>query len=113
MPFNARTYYLDILHAMDDIEAFLQESSFAEYQENKQLIYAVERALSIIGEAVTQLHNADENIELRHAREIRGFRNILIHSYARVNQAVIWVIIKDYFPLLKKDIQQLLQQAES
>jgi uncharacterized protein with HEPN domain len=71
-------------------------------------VWAVERGLSIIGEAVTQLVKIEPSARITSAKQIIGFRNVLIHNYARVSQAVVWKILQEDLPLLKIEIGKLL-----
>jgi len=78
-------YLQDILSAVQDIQEFTRGVEFEAYAESRLLISAVERQLSIIGEAVTQLLKLETGLTLTNSRSIIGFRNILIHNYARVS----------------------------
>ncbi len=67
---------------------------------------AVERQLEIIGEALAQLIRRFPETAAhitRHA-EIISFRNILIHGYSFVNDAVVWSIIQTDLPILKNEV---------
>lgn len=110
MPLDARVYLQDVLSAVQDIREFTRGVEFEEYSESRLLISAVERQLSIIGEAVTQLLKLETGLTLTDARAITGFRNILIHNYARVNQAVVWTIVQDNFPLLEQECKAALER---
>ena len=69
---------------------------------------AVERQLSIIGEAIVQLLKLEPNVPIMAARQITGFRNILIHNYARVSPAVVWTIVQDDLNTLYNEVTALL-----
>ena len=73
------------------------------------MVWAVERGLSIIGEAVVQITKFHPAIQLTSSKQIIGFRNILIHNYARVSQAVVWKVLKEDLPILKEEVETLLQ----
>lgn len=45
---------------------------------------------------------------MREHRKIIGFRNILIHGYAEVDDTVVWSIIVEKLPLLLEDAETLL-----
>ncbi len=53
---------------------------------------AVERKFEIIGEAMSKLSKLDEKLASRIAeyRRIIAFRNILIHGYIDVDDALVW-----------------------
>jgi uncharacterized protein with HEPN domain len=111
MALDAKVYALDVVRAIDLIAEFTKGLSFETYTNDVLRVSAVERQLSVIGEAVTQFSKLEgTNIELSHARQIIGFRNILIHNYARVSQAVVWTIVQDHLPTLKLECQTFLEQ---
>jgi uncharacterized protein with HEPN domain len=69
---------------------------------------AVERNLEIIGEAVNRVLKSEPNIKITNARRIVQTRNQIIHQYEFVSDEVIWDIIINHLPLLKKEIQALI-----
>jgi uncharacterized protein with HEPN domain len=103
---------LDIVRAVTLLEQFVGQLSFEEYAGDVLRVSAVERQLSIIGEAVTQLPKLEGDVDLSDARQIIGFRNILIHNYARVSQAVVWTILHDHLPTLKLECQTILERDD-
>jgi uncharacterized protein with HEPN domain len=109
MPLDARVYAADVIDAIALIERFTQNLDFETYISDVMRISAVERQLSIVGEAVTQLSKLETKIVISHAKQIIGFRNILIHNYARVSQAVIWTIVVDALPTLKIECLKILE----
>jgi uncharacterized protein with HEPN domain len=40
-------------------------------------------------------------------RRIIGLRNILVHSYAKVDDRVIWSIVVDKLPRLRRDLEDM------
>ena len=95
MPVDARTCLFDIQKSIELIREFTRDQTFEMYQKNAMMNSAVERQLSIVGEAIVQLLKLEPNISITAARQIAGFRNILIHNYARVSPAVVWTIVQD------------------
>jgi uncharacterized protein with HEPN domain len=109
MAVNAQTYLFDIQKAIELIREFTQDQSFEMYQKNVMMNSAVERQLSIIGEAIVQLLKLEPNVSITSARQITGFRNILIHNYARVSPAVVWTIVQDDLATLYNEVTALLE----
>jgi uncharacterized protein with HEPN domain len=61
-----------------------------------------------IGEALNRLYRIDkENIENRISeyRNIVGLRNIIAHGYDIVDVAVIWDVVRNQIPVLKREIK--------
>ncbi len=100
----------DIKISIDSINDYLGESrDFLKYQENKLLRRGVEREIEIIGEAMSRILNLDPNIQIVNARKIVDTRNWVIHGYDKVDDVVIWGIISNHLPKLKKEIEELLE----
>jgi uncharacterized protein with HEPN domain len=101
MPLEARVYIYDIQQAIKRIEKITEDKTFEANASDETLVWAVERGLSIIGEAVTQLMRVSPEAMITSAKQIIGFRNILIHNYARVSQAVVWKIVQEDASVVK------------
>lgn len=81
---------------------------FKWYAESLTVKRAVERELSIIGEAVNRVLKEDKNIGLSRAKEIIAFRNRVIHSYDAVDDNLVWKIIMHDLPVLHREVLALL-----
>lgn len=102
----------DILTAIDDASSFVASIDLDDFQASKEKQYAVIRALEIIGEAAAQIP-----AEVRTAypavpwREIVGMRNVVIHHYFGVDEAVVWRTVQEELPPLKRSIKRILKDA--
>lgn len=87
---DPKAYLWDALRAAELVRGFARGQSFADYQSDVMLRSAVERQFEIIGEALNRLSKADPEIASRipELRRIVAFRNILIHGYATVDDAL-------------------------
>lgn len=87
MQLESRKYLYDIQEAASLANQFTAGKDFGEYQRNPMLRHAVERAFSIIGEALAQLARVDLATAERitDLRSIIAFRNIL-HSRLRADR---------------------------
>jgi uncharacterized protein with HEPN domain len=45
-----------------------------------------------------------------HARII-AFRNILIHGYAEIDDRLVWDIVENKLPVLRREVDELLAKA--
>lgn len=115
MPRDPRAYLFDIIQAGNRIERFVGSRSFAQYAADELIRAGVERQFEIIGEALNQLHKLDATLvsEIREHRKVTGFRNVLIHGYAEVDDAVVWSIVIEKLPLLRHDVQALLHRLDT
>jgi uncharacterized protein with HEPN domain len=71
---------------------------------------AVERQFEIIGEALNQLSKVDPDLAsaIPDLARIVAFRNILIHGYATVDDALVWQVLKERLPELHRVMRELL-----
>ena len=107
---NIKKYLEDIILSIEEIEAFLEQRprQFQIFLEDTMFRRAIERDISIIGEAVTKILQLDSNIEISNAQKIKGTRNYIVHSYDTLNEATIWGIVINHLPKLKLEVQTLL-----
>ncbi len=61
---------------------------------------AVEREVSIVGEAVSQAtrHFPDLAASIGPVRQIVGFRNRIVHEYAEIDPDIVWAIVQNEVP---------------
>lgn len=66
--------------------------------------------IEIIGEAMNRILKEDESIEIANSRKIVDTRNKIIHGYDSVSDDIIWGIVINYLPTLKKEVNILLAE---
>ena len=97
----------DVLHAIADIEQFLEKSSF----EERMTLMAVAYEIAIIGEACGQLSDA---IRYEHPEipwsDIIGMRHRIIHGYGKVNVERLQEVVTSHLPILKTQIERILAE---
>lgn len=102
-----------ILKAIELVEKFTSDINYEEFYNSDLVQSAVIRQLEIIGEASANVSNelklCSENIAWR---EIKGFRNVIIHEYFRIDIALIWSTIENELPILKEQIQLLVENIK-
>lgn len=105
-----KTLY-DILSAIQEIEEFftVRPLRFDVYLSDLCLKRAVERNITIIGEAMNRLLKMAPDIKITAAREIVNTRNYVIHSYDSVTDEIMWGIVVKHLPILKAEVIQLLE----
>ena len=82
--------------------------NFSAFKVNKLLKRAIERELEIIGEAAGRILKIDPRFPIEDARKIVDLRNWVIHGYDIVDDVVIWGIISKQLPILKNQVELLL-----
>ncbi len=111
MELEIKTWLQDINRSIEEIYSFLPEQrDFFEFQKDLKTKKAVERNLEIIGEALNRILKDKPNIKITDSRKIVDTRNRIIHGYDSVTEDVIWLIVIKYLPVLKKEVEELLQQ---
>ena len=105
-----KKYLSDILTSAEAIDIHLGEKkNFNEYLNNFTVRRAVERELEIIGEAMQRILKIQPGIAISKARLIIDLRNKVIHAYDVVDDAIIWKIISKDIPVLKAEVEKLLE----
>ncbi len=100
----------DILNSIDHILSFTNElKSFDQYKKNFLVKGAVERHLSIVGEAVNKFLKEATGNDLSNAKQIISLRNRLIHSYDSVDDRIIWTIVRRHLIPLREEISKRIQ----
>lgn len=98
----------DILHAIEKIEQYTTNMTFAEFKKNQLVIDAVIRNFEIIGEAS---NNISQTIQHLHPhipwRQMIALRNFLIHEYFGVDLNTIWQTARTHLPTLKETLNDL------
>ena len=102
---------IDAIQAAEEIRQFTQNLNFDGYKENKIIQRAVERNFEIIGEPLNRFRKDEpESIKkISDHERIIGFRNILIHGYDIIDEAIVWDAVKDHLPVLMKQIKGLIE----
>jgi len=106
-----KIFLQDILNEIFRIKKFTKNLDFKNFKSDEKTIYAVTRSLEIIGEATSQIP-----IEIRKKysninwKEIKGFRDKIVHKYWGVDLEIEWDIIVNELDILKKQIKQIIEK---
>ena len=94
---DPRKYLWDALRATGFLREFATGKSFAEYRDDVLLRSAVERQFEVVGESLGQLAKLDAELAAKvpELPRIAAFRNILIHGYANVDDALVWHVLTE------------------
>ena len=103
----------DIKESIENIISFTNELSFDLYCSDIKTVHAVQHNFMIIGEAVARI---PEEYKLQHKqidwRQIKDFRNIIVHDYFGIDSRIVWDIIRQDIPDLLVRITALLEARE-
>lgn len=110
---DAGTLPWDAQQAAERIARFTTEKSFANYEADDYLRFAVERQFEIVGEALKQLSRLDpvKAANIAQLPRIVAFRNVLIHGYASVDNRIVWGVIEASLQSLRTSLSRLLNQT--
>lgn len=103
-----------IRHILDEITFLETESNnYAESQfmhdELRQRAFA--RSLEVIGEAIKLIPDETRAQDTSvNWKSFAGLRDKLIHHYFGVDYAIVWDVIKNELPTLKRSLEHILTQ---
>jgi uncharacterized protein with HEPN domain len=101
-------YIEDILTAIEKIEAFVEGLSYESFIKDEKTLYAVIRALEIIGEATKKI---PDDIRKKNDtvpwKDMAGMRDVLVHDYINVDVETVWLTAKEKVPQLKPLLEKI------
>jgi uncharacterized protein with HEPN domain len=108
------TFLWDIEQTCTALMDFLHETNLTRYERDLMLRSAVERQLQNIGEALSQLSRLVQALAVRvpQYRKLIGFRNVLVHGYAGLNNAEVWRVLHENLPELHTAAASLLEELD-
>jgi uncharacterized protein with HEPN domain len=100
-------YLADILLYIEELETFSSDITFENIEKpiNK---WSVERALSIIGEALSKADKLNKDLPVSNKKQIIGLRHILIHDYDKIEAPRLIIILHKHLSILKQEVEAIL-----
>ena len=99
-----------LIFYIDKISAYCSGMDYDHFSENSMLVDACILNLGQMGEIVKKV---SKNFEYAHDnipwRTLYGLRNKIFHDYDGINYTLIWEIITEDLPVLKKLLLEILQ----
>jgi len=109
-----KLYLRDIVEAIERIENSLQNVTKKVFEKNVDIQDVILRRLEIIGEAAS---NIPSEIKTKYShiewKKIIGFRIVVAHTYFKVDMDIVWDIVENELPKLKKDIKEILEKENA
>jgi uncharacterized protein with HEPN domain len=104
-------YLRDMLENALRAIQFVGGMDYNGFKKDNKTVYAVIRAVEIIGEAA---RNIPEDVRAKYPnipwRDVAGMRSKLVHQYFGVNMEVVWQTIQEDLPTLISVLQNILKQ---
>ena len=112
---RVKKYLEDIKRAIWEIQITTEEKGRQYNVFLNDFVYRkfVERNIEIIGEAMNRILKIHPEINITSARKVVDTRNYVIHSYDSLLPDILWSIVINHLPKLKKDIDILLSSSET
>lgn len=109
---------LEYLRHISDEMAYLEQETQRlnknTFIQDETIKRAFVRSLEVIGETVK---NISVDFRQTHShidwRGMAGMRDRLIHGYFGVDYDIVWDVVANKIPLLKLDIQQIMQEEDN
>ncbi len=102
-------YLKDTLEAIEKATMFVEGMGYEEFSRDDKTVYAVIRALEIVGEATKKIpQEAKDNHTEIPWREIAGMRDKLVHDYFGVNLVVVWKAVSEDLPAIEPLLRRML-----
>jgi uncharacterized protein with HEPN domain len=110
MSFEPRDYLLHILSEADFLLGASEGLKFSEFDSDETLRRAFVRSLEVIGEASKKVPQTFRDLHPEiEWRSMAGMRDRLIHDYMGVDYELVWDVIQNRIPELKKQIGAVLK----
>ena len=100
-----------MLEAADAVATFISGRDRAALDQDLMLLFALVRAVEIVGEAATKI-----SAETRKTapevpwRQITAMRNRLVHAYFDIDREILWKTADEEIPALRKSIIALISE---
>ena len=105
---DMKLFVSDIKESCEAIFEYVKDLDFDDFIKDRKTYSAVIREFEIIGEATKHLPDEITN-KYNHIswRDIKDFRNLLIHEYFGVDFEIVWNTIKEDLPLLHEVVKSI------
>ncbi|BCU09782.1 HepT-like ribonuclease domain-containing protein [Microcystis aeruginosa] len=108
-----RDFLQDILEAICQLEKMTQALSFEEFSTKIEIFLSAVKLIEIIGEAVK---NIPDEVRVNYPnipwKNIAGMGDKLVHEYWAIDEKVVWKVIQNNLPQLKRIIISIIEKLQ-
>ncbi len=105
-------YLKDIERAIRNIESSIRGLDFNKFSKNQDSIDSNAMRVQIIGESLKNIPPRVWKGSTSDIKSFIDFRNIISHAYFKVNSILLWDLIQNKIPILKKDVLEVLKKIK-
>jgi|GEM_PF-390181 len=111
MELEVLKYLHDVLESIDRLLSYsAQIDKIEQIEQNEMLKDAIERRLSIVGDALYQANKINNAIPISNKAKIFALRHIIVHDDDSVNPAGLYIILKEHLALLHTEVKSILHE---
>lgn len=111
---NYSLFIKDIFEAIDKIEDFVNNMDYDDFIADDKTASAVIRKLEIIGEASKNVPNSiKQKYEKLPWKDMARMRDKITHAYFGVDYEIVWEVIKEKLPDLKKEMLKIKEDLSN
>lgn len=103
-------YVADMLTAISEIDMAVNRfgKQYEIFENDVVFRKFVERNIEIMGEAMNRILKINPDIDVTSSRKIVDTRNYVIHAYDSLKPDILWAIVVNHLPRLKRELELLL-----
>ena len=106
-----RDFLLDMANSTIQAQKFVSGMQFEDFESDTKTVYAVMKAIEIIGEASKKV---PDDIKQKYSqipwKEIAGIRDKIVHDYFGTNPFILFDVLKNHLPELEKNLRVILKE---
>jgi len=112
MPPDDRTRILHMIEAAETVAAFIAHRNRADLDHDRMLLFALVRAIEILGEAAARISAATRlGVTTVPWGQIVAMRNRLVHAYFDIDRDILWKTAAEEVPHLLGLLLPLVAKA--
>jgi uncharacterized protein with HEPN domain len=103
----------DLLEAIENVNAYTEGMTLDIFLADRKTKDAVARNFEVMGEAVGRMNPEFKSLHTQiNWKDVKEFRNILIHAYEIIDYSLVWTTIQKELPALYTQAKDLLNKLK-